>query len=227
MASRLDVKGVLQKAPLFQQLSDIQLDEVFQATTEIRVSKGELLFSKGDMPTGIHLVVIGQIKLGVINPQGQEKVLEMFGPRQTFGEAVVFLDRAYPVFAQALVDSVVLHIEKQAIFNALSRDVSIAKKMLAGLSLRLHELVLDVESYSLSNGLQRVIGFLLNADIRGEDGNTGYIELPASKNVIASRLNLTPESLSRTLNQLSNEGLINVENRIIHLLDIAKLRTHQ
>ncbi|WP_018151841.1 Crp/Fnr family transcriptional regulator [Leeia oryzae] len=226
MASKLDVKSVLRNMPLFQQLTDSQLDEIHHATTEIRAERGDMLFQKGDSPSGIHHVIFGQVKLAFSSEQGAEKVLQIFGPGQSFGEAVVFLDRPYPVYAQALADVLILHVDKNAIFAALARDVGLARKMLGGLSLRLHELVRDVESYSLNSAIQRVIGYLLNSDLRQTEDNKGYVELPASKHVIASRLNLTPETLSRIFNQLSAEELIQVENRTIHLLDIARLQQY-
>jgi CRP-like cAMP-binding protein len=127
--------------------------------------------------------------------------------------------------AQTLADSLLLHVAKQAVFDGLEREPTFAKKMLAGLSRRLHGLISDVESYSLQSGTQRVIGYLLRQD---EDlasaATTCAVTLPTSKAIVASRLNLTPEHFSRILHDLAEAGLISVEGREVLIKDVAKLR---
>jgi CRP-like cAMP-binding protein len=167
--------------------------------------------------------VHGQIKLAFSSPQGHEKVVSIVGPGQSFGEAVMFMERPCPVFTQALVDTRLLYIAKQGIFAAIEHDGAFARRMLAGLSMRLHSLIQDVEDYSLHSSTQRVIGFLLQLAGTPGDGHAGF-ELPASKHVIASRLNLTPETLSRVLHGLSEAGLVAVEGRRITVPDVARLR---
>ena len=60
-----------------------------------------------------------------------------------------------------LADTLLLHIAKDAVFKLLETDMSFARALLAGLSMRLHSLISDVESYSLRSSAQRVIGYLL------------------------------------------------------------------
>jgi CRP-like cAMP-binding protein len=76
--------------------------------------------------------------------------------------------------------------------------------------------------------MQRVVGFLLEqgADAVAVDPG-GEIELPATKQVIASRLNLTPETLSRVFHALSGAGLITVSGKQVTIHDIRRLRDHQ
>jgi CRP-like cAMP-binding protein len=89
--------------------------------------------------------------------------------------------------------------------------------MIAGLSMRLHHLITDVESYSLCSGRQRIIGYLLLEYFRRGGGKRITVTLPTNKGVIASRLNLTQEHFSRILHELSEKGLIVVEGRRIHI----------
>jgi CRP-like cAMP-binding protein len=109
------------------------------------------------------------------------------------------------------------------VFDELENDPKFARKMLAGLSRRLHGLICDVEAYSLSSGTQRVIGYLLKDEMT-EDGDR--ITLQVSKTVLASRLNLTPEHFSRILHDLAGKRMISVEGRNITILDIEKLRRY-
>ncbi|HZV55826.1 MAG TPA: Crp/Fnr family transcriptional regulator [Rhodocyclaceae bacterium] len=223
----LDIPALLSRMPLFSVLTPGQLAPITAATREKRLAKGEMLFQKGDIPKGFFVIIFGQIKLAFPSSQGNEKVVEIIGPRQSFGEAVVFMDKPYPVFAEALTDTLLLHITKDSVFKLLETDVSFARAMLAGISLRLHSLVSDVESYSLRSSAQRVIGYLLQHCPHDEDCQ-GKLELtlPTSKQVIASRLNLTPETLSRIFHDLAESGLIEVHGRQIMVPDLARLREY-
>ncbi|BAO28657.1 MAG: Crp/Fnr family transcriptional regulator [Sulfuritalea sp.] len=224
--TKLDIPQILSRLPLFQELVPEQIAVLEAACRERRLAKGEMLFQKGDPPKGFFVVVFGQIKLAFPSSQGNEKVVQILGPRQSFGEAVMFMDRPYPLFAEGLVDSLLLHIGSTTVFELLERDPLFARRMLAGLSMRLHSLVHDVETYSLRSSAQRVVGYLLQ-HCPQQDGpceGSFNISLPTSKQVIASRLNLTPETLSRIFHDLSTDGLINVSGKQITINDVKRLR---
>jgi CRP-like cAMP-binding protein len=97
--------------------------------------------------------------------------------------------------------------------------------MIASLSVRLHHLITDVESYSLHSGRQRIIGYLLRENMESDEPAI-TITLPTNKGVIASRLNLTQEHFSRILHELSEKGLIVVAGRKITIPDVEKLRCY-
>ena len=220
-----DIPALLARLPLFLALTPAQIESIAAAARERRLAKGEMLFQKGDPAKGFFVVVSGQMKLAFPSAQGNEKVVEIIGPEQSFGEAVMFMDRPFPVFAEALLDTLLIHIGKDAVFRLLEADPSFARRMLAGLSMRLHSLIADVESYSLRSSAQRVIGYLLQHG-PDDDRSEGKIDvtLPTSKQVIASRLNLTPETLSRIFHDLTEAGLIEVHGRHITVPDLQRLR---
>jgi CRP-like cAMP-binding protein len=140
----------------------------------------------------------------------------------------MFLDKPYVVSAQALADSMLLHVSKTAIYEELEHDYLLARKMLAGMAMRLHQLMNDVESYSLHSGKQRIIGYLLRELPESEqNGSNVTLTLLANKGAIASRLNLTQEHFSRILHELSDLGLIVVEGKKIHIPNVSNLRKHE
>ncbi len=223
--TRLDIPQILSRLPLFQELAPEQIAALEPACRERRLAKGEMLFQKGDLPKGFYVVVFGQIKLAFPSSQGNEKVMQIVGPRQSFGEAIMFLNRPCPVFAEGLVDSLLLHIGSGPVFALLESDPLFARRMLAGLSMRLHSLVQDVETYSLRSSAQRVVGYLLQqCPQEGACEGSFDISLPTSKQVIASRLNLTPETLSRIFHDLAVNGLIGVSGKLITIMDAKRLR---
>ncbi|MCX8087115.1 MAG: Crp/Fnr family transcriptional regulator [Rhodocyclaceae bacterium] len=227
--NRLDIPALLARLPLFQELLPAQINQIAAQTREKRLAKGEMLFQKGDPCRGFYVIVFGQLKLAFPSASGHEKVVDILGPKQSFGEAVMFMDRPYPVFAEALADSLLLHVAKDAVYEQLAIDPSFARRMLAGLSMRLHSLLQDVESYSLRSSAQRVIGYLLQHcpnERHGQCEGAVTITLPTSKQIIASRLNLTPETLSRIFHDLAEAKLIAVHGKEIEIPDLKRLREY-
>lgn len=227
-AGPIRIQEFLKNVPLFRELTDEELDRIAAGTAQVRAPAGTILFRRGEPCAGFHVVVYGQVKLAFGAADGSEKVVEILGPGSSFGEAVMFLDKPYVVFAETLADSLLLSIGKQAIFAELERNPRFARKMLAGLAQRLHRLVHDLEAYTLRSGTQRVIGYLLR-DYAEEAKPPGAIEvaLATSKGVLASRLNITREHFSRILHDLSQSGLIEVHGRIIRILDPERLRAFE
>ena len=225
MKSQIEVTTFLSNLPLFKEIAPEEIARISRGTRMLHADRGEVLFNRGDPCEGFHLVAYGQVKLAFSSPQGIDKVIEIIGPGMSFGEAVMFLGEPYPVYAQALADCLLLHVSKQAVFAELERNPQFARRMLGGLSRRLHGLVSDVEAYTLRSGAQRVIGYLLR-DIRVQtpQDNTGEVTLPIGKGVIASRLNLTPQHFSRILHDLTAQGLIEVEGRKVRIVDLERLR---
>ena len=224
---RIATQSFLAHLPLFRELGTAELERIAAGTTEVHVSRGEVIFNRGDPCVGFHLVAYGQVKLAFVAPNGTEKVVEIIGPGHSFGEALMFMGKPYIVTARALADSLLLHVSKQVVFEEIEQDPGFARRMLAGLSQRLHGLIHDVESYSLRSGTERVIGYLLRQDESLAQANEPYVvTLPTAKATVASRLNLTPEHFSRILHELAEQKLIAVEGREIRILDAAKLRDH-
>jgi CRP/FNR family transcriptional regulator, dissimilatory nitrate respiration regulator len=221
---KLNIEALLSHLPLFNSLQPNELARITAGTKEIKIAKGETLFRKGDPCVGFHLIVYGQIKLAFTSANGNEKVVEILNQGQSFGEALMFMEKPYIVFAQALADAQLLHIAKDVIFEQIDHHPKLARKMIAGLSMRLHQLIQDVESYSLKSGRERIIGYLLSqiGDATAETTSV-TITLPTSKGTIASRLNLTQEHFSRILHELGQEGLIIVRGRQVTLPDLSAL----
>ena len=224
----INIEALLTHIALFNGLAPEEIARIAHATREVHILKGETLFHRGDTCTGFHLVVYGQIKLTFTSAQGNEKIVEIISQGQSFGEAIMFLDKPYVVSAQALTDAMLLHVSKTAIFEELGHDYNLARKMLAGMAMRLHQLMNDVESYSLHSGKQRIIGYLLRELPENDQNGTDVIlTLPSNKGTIASRLNLTQEHFSRILHELTDLGLIIVEGKKIHIPSVANLRKHE
>jgi len=224
MKQDIKVQAFLANLPLFKEASSEEIDRIAQGTRAVHAARGETLFHKGDAVEGFFLVVYGQVKLAFTSPQGADKVVEIIGPGMSFGEAVMFLEVPHVVYAQTLADSLLLHVSKKAVFDELERNAKFARKMLGGLSRRLHGVISDVEAYCMHSGAQRVIGYLLRDAEQAEGAPEVDVTLPVNKGVVASRLNLTPQHFSRILHELSEARLVSVDGRTIHIPNVARLR---
>ncbi len=224
-ATTPDDLALLAQIPLFHSVDRDEIAALGLVTRRQTLARGEILFHKGDPCQGFYLLLRGQIKLSFISSQGNEKVVEIIAAGQTFGEALMFLEKPYIVTAQVLLDAEVLHVDKDALFAALDVQPQLARKLLAGLAIRLHQRMNDLEAYTLQSGRQRIVSYFLGElATQSTPATPPAITLPTTKGLVASRLNLTQEHFSRLLNELSSEGLIRVDNRRIELLDLAALQ---
>jgi CRP-like cAMP-binding protein len=207
--------------PLFAALDAPTLARLAATTTRRTLKRGETLFRKGDPVTGMYVVVYGEIKLMTSTPARGARLSGIVGPRQSFGEPVMFLERPALVDAQAASDTLVLHVPREAVFAELERNPRFARRIIAGLSKRIETLVRELDRQALGSGTERFIAYLLH---RSGDRTSLVIRLPAAKAEIASQLNLTPEHFSRILHELSTAGLLQVEGRTIAVPDLNRLR---
>ena len=219
----IPIPRFLASLPLFHDLSTEELGRIAQGCQLRRLGRGEMVFRVGQPCDECHAVISGQVKLFAISPDGHEKVIELVGPGNCFAEAVMFLGRPYIVNAQALVSTLLLTVSKRVILAEIQRDPRLALQMLAGISRRVHRLISDIESCSLQNGMQRVIGYLLRDAPTDASSGQLTVSLQVSKATIASRLSMTPEYFSKVLHELTAAGLIEVDRRIIHILDAGRL----
>jgi len=227
--SSFDIPRLLSVLPLFSDTGKPELERLAKGCHLRRFERGEMVMRVGEACDVFHVVVVGQVKLYVISPSGQEKVIELVGPGASFGEALMFLGKPCLVNAQSLVDSLLLTVHRKAVLDELESDNRFALRMLAGLSRRLHGLVHDVQAQALQSGVQRVVGYLLR-DLDFDEGPQGQartVSLPVSKATVASRLSLTPEYFSRVLRELETAGLIEVDKRDIRILDGRQLASYR
>lgn len=223
--AKIPLAEILSRQPLFRGLSNEELHPIALGSRDIRASRNEILFQKGDESHGMYVLVMGQVKLSLPSAHGAEKVVSMCEAGSTFGEAMVFLDRPYPVTAQAIQDCLLVLVSKAALLEALDASTLLSRKIIANLSIRLHEMLDDMETCTLRTSTQRVICFLGNLAPPGQPEHF-EVTLPASKQTIASQLNLAPETFSRVLGHLMGAGLIQVKGRTVRILNFHGLRNY-
>ncbi len=183
--------------------------------------RGETLFLQGETAQAVHIVTDGWVKLYRIAPNGGEAVVNVFTKGESFGEAVAFRGQAYPVSAEAVTSCEVMRIPSVAILEAMRKDPDIAVTVLASTFTHLHSLVSQLEQLKAQTGPQRVAEFLL--ELCEQETGSCKVTLPYDKFLIAGRLGMKPESLSRSFARLKTVG-VHVVRNVAEIDDIDRLR---
>ena len=214
----------MRRVYLFSQLSYEDMDTVAGMMQEIELEREQRLFDCGQPAKRFFLVRSGQIKLYRLSPDGQEKIIAIERPGQTFAEAVMFREHpVYPVSAEALERSVVLGFDNKNFLDILRHNVDTCFRMMATMSMRLHAHVAEIDGLCLHNAMFRLVVYLLHHVPEGAD-DASQIHLPIPKTALASRLSIQRETLSRLLAQLRDQGLIDVHKQDISIRDLGALR---
>lgn len=214
----------LRRCYLFAALDDAQLRSVMASMQDVRLDEGRILFEHGQPADHFFLLLDGQIKLYRLSEEGDEKVIEIVRPGQTFAEAVMFMSgRVYPVNADALTNCRLLAFSNAAVKDVLRNSVDTCFKLMGDMSARLHRLLNEIDSLTLHNATYRLVSYLLS-ELPQNVLQSPEIVLTTPKHIIASRLSIKPETFSRILTRLQRDGLIVVRGNSIVLADLERLR---
>jgi len=220
-----DVARELRRAYLFADMSEPHLQTLVNGMQDIHLDTGKTLFRQGQAAERFYFLRDGLVKLFRLSPEGDEKIIEIMRPGETFAEAVMFMGAQgrYPVNAEAVSESRLYAIEQKAFLNLLRESHEASFGLLASLSRRLHMLVNQIESLTLQNATYRLVAYLLE-QIPRDVKTSPEVQLTTPKGVIASRLAIQPETLSRILAKLRQGNLIEVHGNHITIRDVQALR---
>lgn len=216
---------ILRKTPLFATLPDEDLRRVADLAVSRRFAKRESVFREGDRADGFFIVASGKVKVFKLSAEGKEQILHVLEAGQTFAEAVIFEGVDYPAYAETLTEAELSFLPRRPFVDLLERHPKVAIRMLASLSRWLKRMTDLVESLSLKDVETRLV-FYLSEELKArgippEDG--AELELAIGKNVLASRLGTVPETFSRALKKLQDDGLIAVRGKRIRIVSAGSL----
>ena len=211
------IEALIAGIPLFKGMTPAQIADLRRIALDRHYQKGEFIFSEGDEGNGFYVIVAGQVEIYKASMEGKEKILHIFGPGEPIGEVPVFSGDRFPANARALVKSHLLFFARKAFVNLIAASPALALQMLAVLSMRLRQFAVQIEHLTLKEVPARLAAHLLY--VSGGQKKADTVRLAISKGQLASLLGTIPETLSRILARMAQQGLIRVEARTIHLLD--------
>jgi CRP-like cAMP-binding protein len=219
MAAAKLAERLVVNMPLFRTAARDHLARLLEHVTIHRIKRGVAILRRGERPEAFFGVAQGQLKLTLRGSHGEEKLLRIVAPGETFGEALVFSPRPSPIEAVALTDALVVAFPVQQVNGLVDRDSPFAHSALASLADAIHQLVEEIEAETLLTARQRIASYLV-ALAKGDESR---VRLPVTKTLVASQLGVTKETFSRQLREFVDRGLIVVEKREILLQDRLRL----
>lgn len=215
--------ALVRNTALFGGLSDALLSSLLKTVNVHEASPGEVLFMQGDEIAACFIVLEGWVKLYRLNQYGDEAIVAVFTRGQSFAEAAVFSMESYPVTAETVTTARLLRIPCNILQRNVRENSEFAFAMLASTSHHLQGLVIQIEQLKTNTGAQRVARFL--ASLCPVDKGSCTIGLPYDKALIAGRLGMKPESLSRAFARLRNIG-VRVQQSAAAISSVERLREY-
>lgn len=213
---------LLEQIPLFAEMSQEDLERVAQHTEELDCEKGNYLFREGDKANDLYVLLSGLVQMTARGPEGQQTVIEILYPGDSFILAAVISGKRFLMSAEVVKRSRVLKIPGAELTELIRHGGDFGLSMLATLSTQYRSMVRQVKNQRLRTTAQRVAAFLL--DLAYDQGRgENCITLPHTKKMLAALLGMSQEGLSRTFTQLREQGVA-IDHKHVRIESIIKLR---
>lgn len=213
--------------PLFSGLPRTLVDELAAASRVLELPAQGVLYGADEPIREAFVLATGSAMREHVLPGGSTKVLEIAQAPRVLGLGELFGATHYRASCRVITHSIVAAIDIRRLRAVAEQDRKLSWRILQALARRQCAIEFDVTGHhSSSTGAQRILDYLLE-QLGEEVGLAGETTLvfSASKKIIAARIGMTPESFSRSLRQLSDQGLVVVEGRKVHIQHAALLDT--
>lgn len=208
---------VLKNLALFAGLPNQAIIDLLGSSIIHSYPKRTNLFIQGERADRFFVIFSGWVKLYRQAQDGTEAVIQVFGPGESFAEAAMFGDGVYPVGAEIADDARLLEVMNEPFRKHLTADPELLFRMMAALTTRLKGFVHRTEQLTTRTSEQRVAAFLLQFCM-SRAGEPVTLRLPYNKHLVAGRLGMKPETFSRALARLRQQG-VSVAGSEIHIVD--------
>ena len=215
------VMAALRSASLFSGLPDPILARIAVGSRLEDRRAGAQIFEQGALAKAFFVVAEGWVKLMRARPDGRQALLTTFARGETFAEAVAMVGGRYPATAIAATSVTLVHIEAEALRREIRATPEIGFAMFAATAQHLNQLVRQIEQLKLQSGDERVAEFLMGL-AHGEVGEAEF-RLPVDKRLIADKLGMAQETLSRAFARLRAFG-VEVDGASVRIRDVASLQ---
>ena len=216
-------KNCISLVPIFNHLKQHEMDEIMEKVTPRKLQKGEFLYQAGDESDSLSIVHQGKLKIYRLSGTGKEQILRILSSGDFTGELALFKKSFHDSYAEALEDTRVCQIKRSDLQEILLKYPSISLEILKELSERLEQSEMQATRIA-TDKVERRIALYLTELV--ERQNQMEIFLPLSRKDLSSYLGTTPETLSRKLAEMEEEGILSQKGaRKIKILNLGKLQS--
>lgn len=192
---------------LFEDMNEDLLEKIKNISSIKKLNKGNILFYEGDEPKYLHILIKGTLKLYKVTSSDKELIIKFFHENELIAEFANFEDISYPATSEALTSCEVLIIDFESFKEIMLKDVDIAIKIQASLIKKIKNLENIISTHLILDTKQKVAKYIV-------ENKMNFFK---TKNIlIAQMLNMTPETLSRTLKVFKDNDLINISKKEIN-----------
>ena len=210
----------MRRLPLFADVDPARIEAMLRASFLQRFPAHVELVREGDLADFLHVVVDGQVEVFSAY-RDRETTVSVLGAGNSFIVAAVVLDRIYLKSARALTPARILLIPAEAVRRYFAEDAAFARALAVELAIAYRSVVKELKNQKLRSSLERLANWLL---VREEEtGSRGRFELPFEKRILAARLGMAPEVLSRSFAALASYK-VSVKGSEIQIRDGDALR---
>ena len=181
----------------------------------------QILFREGEPADMLHCVLSGYVRAYKLDPDGREADVELYGPGDLIGASVVLDGGRYSATAQAAEPALIARFDLKRVRDIANRRADLAVALAAALSSQLGKAFASLADDRLHTAPQRVARYLLGHC--PVEGKAVSFRLPYQKSLLAGKLGLAPEALSRAFSLLRRHG-VSVRGRLVHVGDPEALR---
>lgn len=211
-------KACIRLVPIFNHLEDDRMDEIMKLTRSTSYKKGEIIYRAGEESDSLYIVSQGKIKIYRLSESGKEQLVRILLPGDFTGELALFREEVHESYAEAMEETKVCMITRFDLQELLLKYPSISLKILSEFSQRLETSEKQTTRVATETVETRLALFLV--ECVEKDKQSLEIMLPMSKKDLASYLGTTPETISRKLAELEDDGYIQqLTHRKIQILD--------
>lgn len=218
-------RDILQSTPLLANLNPSLAKRILDGVTISSSEARDMLFREGTAADCFYIVLSGYVRL-FRAAQDKEADTGIFGPGELFGQCAMFLNDQHTFNAQAAEPVTLARFDYSKVRQIMHEEPELALSMMNIMARHLNDARINVANDRLRTAPQRVANYLLELSVThgGSNGGTGAsFRLPFQKNLLAGKLGLAPEALSRAFSLLKNSG-VSIRGRVIHISDAEALR---
>jgi len=213
---------IVRGTPLFAGLPDESVNDILQGARLKSYQRGEMLFLRGDPVDRFFVLLDGWIKVFRDTPEGEQSVVAVMKPGESFAQAAIFTGRTtFPASAEIVDEARLVEIPAGPFLTRLKEDSELSLKMLGAVSERMLQLIQHIEQLQFRSTSERLADFLVG--LTDQEAGSVILRLPYDKSLIAARLGMKPESLSRALAKLRKLGVTSKSNTV-EVDDLERLR---
>jgi len=185
--------------------------------------KNAILVRAGERANRFYIVLNGSVELFVETGGKRESVIEIIGAGDLFDIAAIFDEGDFSTGARVIDGADLIVMPRRLFLNQLEKNFDLIQSMMASLSRHLRGLVHQVGELKLKTTGQRLGTFLLG--LTDAEGGQTTVRLPYDKRLLAGRLGMQPESLSRAFGTLRSIG-VHGEQDLVVIEDLSELRSY-